>query len=189
MFKFISVCLLFLPLSALAAWKSDGTDSSINFLSTKLEHVVETHQFDRFQAEIATDGTATVEIDLSSVNTLIPIRDERMREFLFKTSQFSSATLSSKLDLTAINKMKVGQSIRKSAKASLDLHGKKVDLNIELLIVALESGLLIQSVKPVVLDSRQFGLTAGVDKLRELAGLPSISYAVPVSFSLNMRKQ
>jgi len=33
-------------------------------------------------------------------------------------------------------------------------------------------------------NASQVGLLAGIEKLRELAGLPSISPAVPVTFSL-----
>jgi hypothetical protein len=48
-----------------------------------------------------------------------------------------------------------------------------------------ESGLLVVSKQPVVISAAQFGLAEGVDSLREIAGLPSISVAVPVSFVLS----
>lgn len=189
MFKLLTFCLVFVSFSAQAAWKSDLSQSSINFLSTKKEHIVETHQFKQFAAKIDEQGNAELSIDLASVDTLIPIRDERMQKFLFKTDQFAKATITSKLDIAAISQLKAGQSFKQLAKATLDLHGTKVNLSAEILIVAGESGLLIQTIKPIVVDSRQFGLTAGVDKLRSLAGLPSISYSVPVTFSIQMSKQ
>ena len=44
--------------------------------------------------------------------------------------------------------------------------------------------ILVASRKPVIVNASQVGLLAGVEKLREVAGLPSISPAVPVSFVL-----
>jgi hypothetical protein len=40
------------------------------------------------------------------------------------------------------------------------------------------------SKKPVVVNAPEFKLAEGVEALREIAGLPSISLAVPVSFVL-----
>jgi hypothetical protein len=44
--------------------------------------------------------------------------------------------------------------------------------------------LLVSSRKPLVLQADDYDLLAGVEKLREVAGLSSISKAVPVSFVL-----
>jgi hypothetical protein len=44
--------------------------------------------------------------------------------------------------------------------------------------------LLVASERPLLLDAADVGLTAGVEKLRAIAGLASINPAVPVSFVL-----
>jgi len=44
---------------------------------------------------------------------------------------------------------------------------------------------LVVSERPVVISATQFGLAEGVESLRKIAGLPSISVAVPVSFVLS----
>jgi len=41
---------------------------------------------------------------------------------------------------------------------------------------------MVASTKPLIVDAAKFGMTEGVEKLREIAGLQSISNAVPVSF-------
>jgi hypothetical protein len=44
--------------------------------------------------------------------------------------------------------------------------------------------LLVSSVRPVIVNAGPLGLDEGVERLREAAGLPSISPAVPVTFQL-----
>jgi hypothetical protein len=41
---------------------------------------------------------------------------------------------------------------------------------------------MVASTKPLVIDAAKFGMSDGVEKLREIAGLDSISNAVPVNF-------
>ncbi|WP_315980780.1 hypothetical protein [Aliamphritea spongicola] len=47
---------------------------------------------------------------------------------------------------------------------------------------------LASSSQPVVLSAETYGLTAGIDKLKSLAGLDYIGYTVPVSFSLMLEQ-
>jgi hypothetical protein len=49
--------------------------------------------------------------------------------------------------------------------------------------------LQISNARPVVINAGEFELTRGVEKLREIAGLPSISPVVPVQFSLYFVRQ
>ena len=49
-----------------------------------------------------------------------------------------------------------------------------------------ENELLVVSSHPVILSVDDYKLAQGVEKLRELAGLPNISHAVPVSFYLTL---
>jgi hypothetical protein len=51
-----------------------------------------------------------------------------------------------------------------------------------------EKELIVVSAQPVIINAEQFGLTRGVEKLREIAGLTSIGHSVPVSFILNLRR-
>ena len=49
--------------------------------------------------------------------------------------------------------------------------------------------LTLASFTPVIINSGDFGVTEGVKQLQELAGLPSIATAIPVSFALTLNKQ
>jgi hypothetical protein len=47
---------------------------------------------------------------------------------------------------------------------------------------------IVSSLQPILLNAKNFSLVAGVQKLQELAKLPSISNAVPVSFVLTFNR-
>jgi len=63
-----------------------ASDSSVNFLSTKNVNITESHSFDRLSGNLSSTGELSIEIDLTSVNTIIPIRNERMQKMLFNVS-------------------------------------------------------------------------------------------------------
>jgi len=54
----------------------------------------------------------------------------------------------------------------------------------DVMITRLDEALVATTLKPIVVTAVDFGLQAGVEALREVAGLPSISRAVPVSFTV-----
>jgi len=73
--------------------------------------------------------------------------------------------------------------------AELALHGTTLPLTLEITVAKLGAErLLVASSQPIVIDAAQVGLTDGVEKLREVAGLPAISPAVPVSFVLTFEQ-
>ena len=47
-----------------------------------------------------------------------------------------------------------------------------------------DDGIQATTLKPVIVIANSFDLVRGVEALREVAGLPSISNAVPVSFTV-----
>ncbi len=78
----------------------------------------------------------------------------------------------------------------KGIKAELDFHGNKKPLAIDVLVSSTQSGdLTVSSLTPIIINSADFGVTEGVKKLQELAGLPSIATAVPVTFAITLKKQ
>ena len=46
----------------------------------------------------------------------------------------------------------------------------------------------VTTVAPIVVNANALELVTGIEALREVAGLPSISYSVPVTFSLTFRR-
>jgi hypothetical protein len=75
--------------------------------------------------------------------------------------------------------------------ASLSMEGRllikdqSLAVTLELLAAKLaDDRMLIASRKPVIVNAASVGLADRIEQLREIAGLPSISRAVPVSFLL-----
>ena len=104
---------------------------------------------------------------------------------LFETEDFPSATLAGKVDMAAVAALKVGETSDMSFEGQLQLHGSRLSLTLDVTVARLaDRRILVTSRRPVIVNAGQVGLVAGVEKLREVAGLPSISPAVPVTFIL-----
>lgn len=174
--------------TASAQWSLDNDASTLSFVTVKAEHVAEVHTFDRLSGSIARNGEVNVTIPLASVNTMIPIRNERMQAMLFETGMFPSATVSAEVDIGALANMSPGGFSTQTMNFTLNLHGFERSYSAEVRVVRLDGGLQASTVKPVIVTAEDHGLVDGVEALREVAGLPSISRAVPVSFVLTFNE-
>ena len=178
--------LLFASFSARSDWILDETNSSIYFVSVKNNSIVERHGFGKISGSITSAGVVAISIDLNSVDTKIPIRDERMRKLLFQTELFPTAEFSAQVsesDLRADAK-----SVRyREVQGNLSLHGKQVKLKSELTILKGVDSIQVFTNYPIFLSLEAFDLSIGVSALRDIAGLDDISAAIPVV--LNLRFQ
>ena len=181
---FCFVTVLFLASSAAAHWELDNNSSTLSFVTVKADHVGEVHTFDQLSGDINDDGSVQITIELASVNTLIDIRNERMQNMLFETNLFPQATISGEIDLDAVAEMDAGVSQVISVDFDLAIHGESSSYTADVLVTRTESGVLASTVKPIIVMADTHGLVSGVEALREVAGLPSISRAVPVSFNV-----
>ena len=181
---FCFVAVLFLASSAAAHWELDNNSSTLSFVTVKADHVGEVHTFDKLSGDINDDGSVQITIELASVNTLIDIRNERMQNMLFETNLFPQATISGEIDLDAVAEMDAGVSQAISVDFDLAIHGESSSYTADVLVTRTESGVLASTVKPIIVMADTHGLVSGVEALREVAGLPSISRAVPVSFNV-----
>ena len=181
---FCFVTVLFLASSAAAHWELDNNSSTLSFVTVKADHVGEVHTFDQLSGDINDDGSVQITIELASVNTLIDIRNERMQNMLFETNLFPQATISGEIDLDAVAEMDAGVSQAISVDFDLAIHGESSSYTADVLVTRTESGVLASTVKPIIVMADTHGLVSGVEALREVAGLPSISRAVPVSFNV-----
>ncbi len=174
---------------AYADWKLVSDASTLSFSSVKNGMIVEPHMFSKLTGEVAANGAARVDIELGSVDTMIPIRDERMREFLFETVSFPKASFSATIPVSEFETMEIGAAQPFSLKGSLDLHGKAVNKIVNVTVSRSgEDSFVVSTVRPMVVTAAEFDLVSGLGKLQELAGLQSISPMVPVSFSLLFEK-
>ncbi|HKL78552.1 MAG TPA: YceI family protein, partial [Gammaproteobacteria bacterium] len=127
---------------------------------------------------------------LASVETGIDIRDKRMREMLFEVANFPEATVTMELPEQRIAELSAGENLTLDATATLALHGTEKAVDTALAVTRLKDGSVqVTNVRPVIIQADDFGLARGVEKLREVAGLPSISPAVPADFTLYFEKK
>ena len=175
--------------AALADWTLDPATSHLGFVSIKSGDVGEVHRFTELAGHIDETGKVDIEIALDSVETLIPIRNERMRELLFQTSDYSKARLEAQVDPEQLAALGPGEILQTAAEGRLRLHGQAQPVTLSVQAARVDGDtLMVAATKPLVVDAADFGLVTGVEKLRELAGLERISNAVPVSFVLTFER-
>ena len=79
-----SVCALLLTLgvslSAQANWYLDGESSRLSFITTQNANVANVHRFLVLHGKVDRKGHAQLRIEMDSVNSAVPLRDERMRD-------------------------------------------------------------------------------------------------------------
>lgn len=184
------ILLLSLSTTIHADWVLDEDSSSLGFSSVKNGSIVEPHVFTSLSGQVSTDGTATVTVALDSVDTMIPIRDERMRDMLFETDQYPQATFEATVPLSDFEDLAPGESRGYELDGTLSLHGNAVDKTLQVRVVGSGAGrTAVNSVRPMMISASDFELTAGLEQLREIAGLEAITPMVPVSFSLVFERE
>ncbi|UTV29749.1 YceI family protein [Photobacterium atrarenae] len=168
-----------------AGWKLDNPRSNVNFLSVKNDAIIEPHYFRNISGSVTREGVVKVMIDLSSIDSQISIRDERMKKELFEVEGFPLATLTAKVDPALLTSMSPGKTQAFETEFTLDLHGKTQTLKARLQATGLENGgLLVSTTWPVILSSEPFGLDKGIEVLKNIANLNSILLSVPVNAQL-----
>jgi hypothetical protein len=167
------------------SWALDPAGSRLAYVSIKAGEIAEANRFDKLTGNVAADGTATLDIDLASVNTGVDIRNERMREIFFQVADNPKATVTAKLDPAAFAGLAVGQSLTRSLKATVALKGASSEVETEVLVTRVSADrITVVPTAPVIISTDMFGLTDELGELRALAQLPSITPAVPVTFTL-----
>ncbi len=172
-----------------SAWTLDPADSRLSYVSIKAGEIAEANRFDSLAGSVAADGTATLDIDLASVNTGIDIRNERMREIFFDVAGNPKATVTAKLDPAAFAALAVGQSITRPLTASVAIKGVEQEIETEVLVTRVSADrVTVVPTAPVIISTDMFELTDELGELRALAQLPSITPAVPVTFTLSFTR-
>ncbi|MGF1684200.1 YceI family protein [Photobacterium minamisatsumaniensis] len=171
--------------SAVANWSLDGPNSTVGFSSVKNDSVLEQHKFRNVAGAITDEGDVKLSIDLTSVDTNIQIRDERMKKELFDTEKNPLTMLTASVDSEALKNMMPGKIMTTDVEFELDLHGETQKLATKVQVTGLENGgLQVTTLQPVEIKSAAFGLDVGIEKLKDIAKLNSILLSVPVSANL-----
>ena len=185
----VAAALLLLAGQAFADWTLDADASSVSFVSVKNAAIAEAHYFTGLSGKVTKAGEASLSLDMSAFETLIPIRNERMVEHLFEPTRFPVASFTAEVPVRELSKMKRGSSTQHELDGTLELHGASASVSATVIIIRVgKNAFAVASQRPVIVSAGQFDLDGGLEKLREIAGLISIAPAVPVSFSLVYRR-
>lgn len=164
------------------AWVLNKDSSTISITTTKNNSVSEVSKFTSFTGSISASGYFEISINLDSLETNIPIRNERIQEHLFETHLFPTADIHAQLkpeDLeTGVH----------SITFDADLHGLSSILTAEFMVVEQNGNKVITLHKPLIINANTFALEKGISTLQNMAMLQSIANTVPVHLILTFKK-
>ena len=180
---FMTVALAALPVQA--DWSINDA-SRVGFVSIKNNVIGENNAFQRVSGGISDEGAVTVNIDLTSVETGVGIRNERLQKMLFNVASFPQATVSAQLSEAQLMALKSGGSVAESVSVSVALHGKTVSKQVELAAAQSGDTVRVTTTQPIVITAAEFDLEAGVAALQKIAGLNAISRSIPVTVDLQL---
>lgn len=171
------------------SWSVDADASSLSYVSVKSGEIAETNTFSGLSGTVGEDGSATLQIDLATVETKVDIRNERMRDIFFDVAQYPTATVTAKVDPAAFDGLAIGESTAQPLEATLTVKGVEAPVETQVSVTrTAQDRVLVTSTEPVIVYADALKLTDGLATLQQLAGLPSITPAVPVSFSIAFKR-
>lgn len=163
------------------------SDSSrIGFVSIKNNRIGENNAFERVSGSISESGQVAVSVDLSSVETGIGIRNERLQKMLFEVASFPTASIDAALSDSQIAALRAGGARAESVSVNISLHGKTVSKMANVSVSSSGGDVRVTTTQPIVITAQEFGLESGVAALQQIAGLNAISRSIPVTVDLRL---
>jgi len=163
------------------------SDSSrIGFVSIKNNRIGENNAFERVSGSISESGQVAVSVDLSSVETGIGIRNERLQKMLFEVASFPTASIDAALSDSQIAALRAGGARAESVSVNISLHGKTVSKTANVSVSSSGGDVRVTTTQPIVITAQEFGLESGVAALQQIAGLNAISRSIPVTVDLRL---
>jgi polyisoprenoid-binding protein YceI len=186
---FPKLVILLSGVGFMAPVQADWTvsDSSrIGFVSIKNNRIGENNAFERVSGSISESGQVAVSVDLSSVETGIGIRNERLQKMLFEVASFPTASIDAALSDGQIAALRAGGARAESVSVNISLHGKTVSKTANVSVSSSGGDVRVTTTQPIVVTAQEFGLESGVAALQQIAGLNAISRSIPVTVDLRL---
>ena len=186
---FPKLVILLSGVGFMAPVQADWTvsDSSrIGFVSIKNNRIGENNAFERVSGSISESGQVAVSVDLSSVETGIGIRNERLQKMLFEVASFPTASIDAALSDGQIAALRAGGARAESVSVNISLHGKTVSKTANVSVSSSGGDVRVTTTQPIVITAQEFGLESGVAALQQIAGLSAISRSIPVTVDLRL---
>ena len=173
-----------------APWTLSAAESGMTYITVKNNDIGEINTFREISGSVSSNGEAVFEVHLDSVDTNNETRDPRMREHMFRTAEFPTATVKAQVDMAQFENLPVGDSATVLLDTRIELAGMASEESYYVLVTRLgENKVSVTNKAPFVLDAEMLGMSEGLETLRNLAGLDSISPVVPVTVSLVFERQ
>jgi len=162
------------------SWRLNKDTSELVIASTKNSQITERHNLSFQSGAITKQGVARLVVDLLSIETNIPIRNERMRKYLFDNQP--QAIIEMSLTPSELQQLMAGQSSAVTLPAAVTANGTKLLVPVAVRTNSDGGGVVVSGETQI--DVAKFGYGPGIEQLRVIAGLAAISTTVPVSFRL-----
>lgn len=179
--------------SSQAAWHVDSGQSTFSFMTAKAgtpgtSAIEEVQTFRQIDGSVGDDGKLVFDVELASVETNIGLRNDRIREILFKVADNPKAVFTGTVDARRLNALPAGSSVDMDVIGQLTLNGQSRSLAANVRVVKLASGALLVGTRvPLVVNLKDYGLQDGVEALRAVMNLDVLASAAPVSFSVLLK--
>ena len=180
--------LLLMAQATLADWRLTSA-SKVGYVSIKNNAIAEHNVFSGVTGSLSKKGQLKINIDLSTVETQVDIRNQRMRELFFEVTQYPQAVVTAELDVQELAQVDSGAPLEIVKPFTLSLHGIEVTAEAHLRVVAVGGRAWVSTVRPILISAADFGLEGGVAALQKIAGLEAIAAVVPVSVDLKFVKK
>ena len=181
----VAVTTLMCSAVAQAAW-TVAPESRVMFVSLKNDVIAENNAFEAISGSITEDGHVAISIDLSSVETGVGIRNERLQKMLFNVANFPVASIDAVLSESQITALRAGGAPTERVSLNISLHGKTVSKTANVSVSSSGGEVRVTTTQPIVITAQEFGLESGVAALQQIAGLNAISRSIPVTVDLRL---
>lgn len=161
------------------SWMLNPEYSNISIVTTKNNSISEVSSFNKFSGNIDANGQFNLSIDLASLETNIPVRNERIQKHLFQTDLYPTADIHTQLKPEDLN-----NGVHKLS-FDVDLHGISGIISAEFMVFEQNGNKVVTLHKPLVIRAADFGLENGITTLRNIAKLNSIDFTVPIHVVLS----
>jgi polyisoprenoid-binding protein YceI len=173
---------------ATTSYVVDNKNSVVNFSVTKKQYIIEPAVFKDVEGTIDNKGNIKISIDINSVDSSNPIRDNRLVEMFFQADFFPHAIVTAKIDEKVLNSKKTFQQIE--LPATLEFFDLKKEIKLSVMVAKIGNNILVTSLKPTIINAKTFDVPShNLAALSKVCGGINISDIVPVNFVLTFNKK
>jgi polyisoprenoid-binding protein YceI len=190
----ISVAAPVMASEQAADWQVNLPASSLSFNTTKsgtagVGGITETMRFKSFKGGVDSQGRIALDIALSSIDSGIGLRDERLQTMFWNVAAQPTARFSGQIKPDELQKIVAGKNpVSVMVQGQLTMAGQTKPVNAPLYVVPLPGKLIVSTRQAIVINANDFGLNAGAEALRAVMGLNYLSTSVPITFQLELNK-